>query len=206
YIHSFVLFLLFLASMNGSIFPGPLQDTDKVKRERLENRVLKSTIAINVLAFVFLSVGIGLLVVYGHLLWISNSLAIFGLIVLLLGILLSLNGGCLIYSLILIKAAIDETCNPRVFRPEELIDVDYPKQPRPVLSREYARSMTLQISSPRQSARESLPPAYEHRVSSPEPDWSPPPFYVDNGVGFVSPLLNGPPIHLIFTFASSCMI
>ncbi|KAF5400950.1 hypothetical protein PHET_05822 [Paragonimus heterotremus] len=42
--------------------------------------------------------------------------------------------------------------------------------------------MSLQISSPRQPARESLPPAYEHRVSSPEPDWSPPPFYVDNGL------------------------
>ncbi|CAL8081177.1 unnamed protein product [Calicophoron daubneyi] len=174
-------------------YPGPLLPQDVRKREKLEKRLFASAVAITVLAICFLALGIGLLAKFGHLVSRSNGAGIFGIVALCLGVPLAIVGGCLINIMVLVKAAIEEAGRRRIFKPEELRDVDYPKQPQdfgpPIYGRQQSVASAappplpqeVRASAPRRSAV-SRPPAPLPPSAPPvsPPSFSPPP-YSDGG-------------------------
>ncbi|CAH8657663.1 unnamed protein product [Dicrocoelium dendriticum] len=113
----------------NSAFLGPLHETDRMKRSRLERIIIGASITVTIFAIAFLIAGIGLLAAFGDRLKYNSGLAIFGMVLFTFAIPLSIASGCLINAVFVANAGADEARNPRVFRPEELLDVDYPRQP-----------------------------------------------------------------------------
>ncbi|KAA0191469.1 hypothetical protein FBUS_06818 [Fasciolopsis buskii] len=110
---------------------GPLQERDE-KRRKLLVRKLKTSIALLWLGFgAGVAGGIALVVCFPKEDLSKNGGRIAGIVCLILSIPFFILGSIMISVFILVKEAIDETREPKLFRTEELQDLMYPRQQSP---------------------------------------------------------------------------